>query len=267
MAGLVAIALALGLVTAVLELVWMARTGKLDRAAWREMGLSLSPLIPNTVFTLMSSGVWAAIYFSAHHRAWLPIPASIGTLVLALIAVDFSYYWEHRVAHRLPFLWKLYHAAHHSSASYTVATAYRVSFLNQFLSPAFYLPWVWLGFHPLLILALQLFAFHWQAWLHTEWIGPLGWLDRWFNTPAAHRVHHSTAPEHRDRNLGAISLLWDHLFGTFAEPAPRLIYGIAGRSPPTSMSGIYLGPWREVDQARQVDPPASMLAARSTNSV
>lgn len=244
LAGLVAVAVAFGLVTAVLELVWMARGGRLDRGALREMALSLSPLLPNAAFTLLSSGTWVGLYVTAHQLAWVQLPVSLSMSLVALIAVDFSYYWEHRVAHRLPFLWRLYHAAHHSSGVYTVATAYRVSFLNQLLAPAFYLPWVWLGFHPLLILAVQLFAFHWQAWLHTEWIGSLGWFDHWFNTPAAHRIHHSTALEHRDRNLGALTLIWDHLFGTFAEPASDLKYGIAGREPPTSIVGIYLDPWR-----------------------
>jgi sterol desaturase/sphingolipid hydroxylase (fatty acid hydroxylase superfamily) len=244
LAGIVAIAVALGLVTALLELIWMASSGRLNRAAWREMGLSLSPLVPNAAFTLVTSGIWAALYVSAHQRAWLEIPTTLLSAMAALVVVDFSYYWEHRVAHRLPLLWRLYHAAHHSSASYTVATAYRVSFLSQLLAPAFYLPWVWLGFHPLLILALQLFAFHWQAWLHTEWIGPLGWVDRWFNTPASHRIHHSTAPEHRDRNLGAISLVWDRLFGTHALPAENLSYGIADQPAPKGILDIYLDPWR-----------------------
>lgn len=244
LAALVGIAVALGLVTAVFELIWMASSGRLNRSALREMGLSLSPLLPNAAFTLLTSGIWAALYVTAHELAWVQWPVTAGFALIALVAVDFSYYWEHRVAHKLPLLWKLYHAAHHSSPAYTVATAYRVSFLSQLLAPAFYLPWVWLGLHPLLVLAMQLFAFHWQAWLHTEWIGSLGWLDRWFNTPAAHRVHHSTAEQHRDRNLGAISLLWDRLFGTYAAPASNLHYGIDGCEPPRSAMGIYLDPWR-----------------------
>ncbi|MEO8670879.1 MAG: sterol desaturase family protein [Tahibacter sp.] len=244
LAGLVAIAVALGLVTAVIELIWLARQGRLPRAALREMALSLSLLVPNALFSLLGLGIWGALYAAAHERALFTFGISPLAILAALIAVDFSYYWEHRVAHRLPFLWRLYHAAHHSSDAYTVATAYRVSFLSQLLAPAFYLPWVWLGFHPLLIVALQLFAFHWQAWLHTEWIGPMGVFDRWFNTPAAHRVHHSTAPEHRDRNLGAITLVWDHAFGTYAPAATDLNYGIAGRSAPSTWFGIYRDPWR-----------------------
>lgn len=249
LAGLVAIAIGLGLVTAMIELLWLQRCGRLTRAVVREMAMSLSLLVPNALFSLVTVGVWSGVYMATHQRAWFPLETTPWVAIAALIAVDFTYYWEHRVAHRLPFCWRLYHAAHHSSSEYTVATAYRVSFLTQFFAPAFYLPWVWLGFHPLLIVALQLFAFHWQAWLHTEWVHSMGWLDRWFNTPAAHRIHHSNALEHRDRNLGAISLIWDRLFGTYAASRTNLHYGIHGHSPPRNPLGIYLDPWRSTERA------------------
>ncbi len=71
----------------------------------------------------------------------------------------------------------LYHAVHHSSPDYTVATAYRVSFVNQLVAPLFYLPCVLVGFEPLLVVGLQVFAIHYQAWVHTRAIGRLPLLD------------------------------------------------------------------------------------------
>ena len=46
------------------------------------------------------------------------------------------------------------------------------------------------------------------------WIsyGPV--LERIFVSPAMHQIHHSTAPEHWDRNYGEIFALWDWAFGT-----------------------------------------------------
>ena len=41
------------------------------------------------------------------------------------------------------------------------------------ISPAFYLPWVLLGLPAVLVLGFQLACFHYQAWLHTELVGPL----------------------------------------------------------------------------------------------
>ena len=240
----IGVCVAAGLVLAVDEIVWLRRRKKLTHARVREMLLSLSPLPLNIAVTIAMSSVWGALYVQAQSGAIQSIPINALTLVGALLAVDLSYYWEHRCAHRLPWLWGLYHAIHHSSEDYTIATAYRVSFVNQIFSPAFYLPWIVLGFHPLLIAGLQLLAFHYQAWLHTEMIETLGIFDRWFNTPAAHRMHHSAAIEHRDRNLGAITLLWDRVFGTYAQTCADVCYGIPGVRPPRTLLALYVDPWR-----------------------
>ena len=38
-----------------------------------------------------------------------------------------------------------------------------------------------------------------------------------FNTPSHHRVHHGTNPQYIDKNYAGILIVWDRLFGTFAE--------------------------------------------------
>ncbi|HEY6893775.1 MAG TPA: sterol desaturase family protein [Rhodanobacteraceae bacterium] len=244
LSALIGICVAAGFVLGVSEILELQRSRALRRERIGEMLLSLSPLPVNVLVTLGLAGFWGALYAEARALAPVHWPVNATTFALAFVAADFSYYWEHRCAHRVPWLWGLYHAIHHSSADYTIATAYRVSFINQTFSPAFYLPWVLLGFDPLLIAGWQLFAFHYQAWLHTETIGTLGWLDRWFNTPAVHRVHHSRAAEHRDRNLGAVTMIWDRCFGTYTAPVAILRYGIPGIDPPRSMRGLYVDPWR-----------------------
>lgn len=244
MSAVIGLCMSAGFVMAWEEWGWLRRRGALTPEARREMRLSLSLVPPNVAVSLLAGGVWSGVFFAAsaraawHWQSWLAIPA-------AFIACDLSYYWEHRCAHRVPTLWRLYHAAHHSSPAYTAATAYRVSFLNQLLAPAFYLPWVLLGISPVLVLGFQLACFHYQSWLHTEAIGPLRALDPWLNTPANHRVHHSTAEAHVDRNFGAVLMVWDRLFGTYAAPAPALRYGIRGEAPPRCWWEIYSLPWRK----------------------
>ena len=251
----VGFSMAAGLLVAWEEWKWMRASGRLTRAARREMLLSLSLLAPNVPVSLAAGGAWAAIFLAAEAAAPWRIELGVASVLLAFIACDFSYYWEHRCAHRVGLLWRLYHAAHHSSPGYTVATAYRVCFLNQALAPAFYLPWVLLGLSPVLVLGFQLACFHYQAWLHTESIGRLRHLDPWLNTPANHRVHHSTAPRHRDRNMGAVLMVWDRLFRTYAAPEEKLAYGIAGASPPTRWWEVYVQPWRANPRAASKESP------------
>ena len=242
--------MAAGLLVAWEEWKWMRACGRLTPRARREMALSLSLVPPNVLVSIVAGGVWAAIFLAAESRAWMPMEFGVGTAIAAFVAADFSYYWEHRCGHRVGLLWRLYHAAHHSSPDYTVATAYRVSFLNQALSPAFYLPWVLLGFPAILVLAFQLTCFHYQAWLHTESIGRLKPLDPWLNTPANHRIHHSIAARHRDRNLGAVLMIWDRSFGTYAAPEADLVYGIAGDGAPARWWEVYVQPWRAVARSK-----------------
>jgi sterol desaturase/sphingolipid hydroxylase (fatty acid hydroxylase superfamily) len=242
--ALIGTCVAAGLVIGVEELLWLRRARRLDGSRVAEMLRSLSPLPINIFVSIAMMGWWSVFYRQAQSWAVMPLPLNAASIVCAFFLVDLSYYWEHRCAHRLTWLWGLYHAIHHSSRDYTIATAYRVSCINQMLSPAFYLPWILLGFHPLLIVGWQLVAFHYQAWLHTEMIGSLGIFDRWFNTPANHRLHHSAAIEHRDRNLGAVTMLWDRLFGTYLAADEQLVYGIPDFKVPTNALGLYIDPWR-----------------------
>jgi hypothetical protein len=56
-----------------------------------------------------------------------------------------------------------------------------------------------------------------QFWVHTRLIDRLGVLDRILVTPSNHRVHHAQNARYIDKNYGGIFVLWDRLFGSFAE--------------------------------------------------
>ena len=146
MSAAIAAAITAGLVVAIAELRWMSAAGRLTRVNVKKMLQSLSPLPPNIVVSALMVPVWAGTYAAASMLSPMDLPINPATIGLAFLAADLSYYWEHRCAHRVRPLWGLYHAIHHSSDAYTVASAYRVSFLNQLLAPTFYVPWILLGF-------------------------------------------------------------------------------------------------------------------------
>lgn len=226
------------------EYVGLRRSNRLT-ADWKCESLwSLGQLLPNGLTTFLMAPVWASIYFSAEQFAVTSLPISGLSILLAFLAADLSYYWEHRCGHLLRFIWAAYHGVHHTSSRYGVAAAYRVSFVNHFLAAAFYLPWILLGLNPKLVLAMQLIVFHYQAWLHSSRIGRLGWLDNWFNTPANHRMHHSRDSRHRYCNFGAVLMIWDRIFGSYAAPETGVEFGIAGASPVRRWWQMYLQPFR-----------------------
>jgi hypothetical protein len=70
---------------------------------------------------------------------------------------------------------------------------------------------------PKLFLVVALIDLLYQFWIHTEQVGRLGWFDRVFASPSNHRVHHAVNDRYVDRNYGGILIVWDRLFGTFAD--------------------------------------------------
>src|SRR5665647_3585262 len=64
-----------------------------------------------------------------------------------------------------------------------------------------------------------------QFGLHTKLLGKLGPLEAVLVTPSHHRVHHAINPRYLDRNYGGMLIVWDRLFGTFAEELEEPVYG------------------------------------------
>lgn len=261
---LVGLAITAGLVLAAREYVQCRREG--SSFANLNVRLSLSTLGPNVLIYLVLAPWWALVYQQIAESTSQSLSINVASLVIAFLACDLSYYIEHRCAHKFRILWRLYHGTHHNSDVYNIPLAYRVNFVSQFFSPLFYLPWLFLGLHPLVVLGFQLFVFHYQAWIHTESIGRLGFLDQIINTAANHRMHHSCDPAHQAVNLGGVTMLWDRLFRTYCPPQDEVIYGISDTPATTTYSGIYLDPWRNgfqqynvrrVGQMNGKDPCAS----------
>ena len=243
----VAACLTAALIVARIEWKSLRAEGKLTCVILEDMRLSLATLPTTIVAMLIGAATWALAFVAVAQASPYVLTGSPVLLALAaLIAADFSYYLEHRCAHRSMLLWRLYHAVHHTSKHYNVAVAYRVSFLHQLVAPLFYLPWVASGFEPLLIMASHLIVLHYQGWVHTEHIGRLRFLDGWLNTPANHRMHHSAKLTTSPKNFGGILIIWDRLFGTYIRPSKVNDYGIAGVTAPTSLWGLYTAPFRRL---------------------
>ena len=144
---------------------------------------------------------------------------------LALIAADFSYYWMHRIEHEHRILWAS-HSVHHSSEDYNLSIGLRLSLTDSLTEWIFLVPMILLGFSPFQTVIAIALVTQYQHWIHTQYIGKLGWLDEVFNTPSAHRVHHGSNPEYLDKNYGGVLIIWDKLFGTYAREEAPVVYGL-----------------------------------------
>lgn len=201
------------------------------RDTYRNMDMisSLSSGITNVVKDVLGLSISILAYsWLVSHVALFHIESTFWTYAIAFMALDFSGYWTHRIAHQVNFFWNK-HAIHHSSEDFNLACALRQSvssFVNIFT--IFLLPAALLGVPAQVIgvvAPLHLFA---QFWYHTQHIGKMGFLEKIIVTPSHHRVHHAINPEYIDRNHGQIFIFWDKLFGTFQEELPESppVYGI-----------------------------------------
>lgn len=144
--------------------------------------------------------------------------------VIAIIAFDFCDYWLHRVGHESAAFWAA-HVVHHQSQEFNFSTALRQESTVAFLGWPFYLPMALLGVPPEQFGMAGLVVLLYQFWIHTEHVGKLGWFDRVFSSPSNHRVHHAVNDGYVDKNYGGMLVIWDRLFGTFAEEGERCVYG------------------------------------------
>jgi sterol desaturase/sphingolipid hydroxylase (fatty acid hydroxylase superfamily) len=154
------------------------------------------------------------------------LPVNIWTILGAIVLVDFMYYIDHRVGHRVRLMWAVSHSVHHSSPLFNQTTALRISFVDGFISPWYYTPVILIGFDPLLVAAAFSVVLAYPQWIHTETIGKLGWFDVIMNSPSNHRVHHGVQEQYLDKNYGGIFMIWDHMFGTYEPEGEPVTYGL-----------------------------------------
>jgi sterol desaturase/sphingolipid hydroxylase (fatty acid hydroxylase superfamily) len=141
------------------------------------------------------------------------------------------------------------HAVHHSATRFNLSAAVRLGWTGQLTGGfLFFLPLAWIGFHPAAIALMLALGLLYQFFLHTALpvhLGPLEWL---LNTPRHHRVHHACNEACLDTNYGSTLIIFDRLFGTFAE-APReeaMRFGLKGRVPSNNPFVIALGEWKHL---------------------
>ncbi len=168
-------------------------------------------------------GIYAWLFL---HFRFFTIPSKVFTWVILFLGVDFFYYWFHRLAHEINFLWGG-HVVHHQSEEYNLSVALRQGAFQKFGSFAFYLPLALIGFDPVMFIVVSQVQTLYQFWIHTKTINkfpaPIEFI---FNTPSHHRVHHGRNPEYIDKNHGGTLIIWDRMFGTFREEKNEVIYGI-----------------------------------------
>jgi alkylglycerol monooxygenase len=230
---------------------WVARRRGLRDAyrlndAINSLSLGVISQVANLFVRVLAIGIYAWVFERVALGLW---PTDTWwTWLLAIVFYDFCYYWNHRFGHESAAFWAS-HVVHHQSQRYNLSTALRQTSSGALLGWVFYLPMAVAGVPPEMFAVAALVDLLYQYWIHTELVGKLGWFDRWFASPSNHRVHHAVNDRYLDRNYGGILMVWDRLFGTYAEETEKCVYGT--RSPLESWDPLWANLEVYADLARK----------------
>ncbi|WP_049722360.1 sterol desaturase family protein [Gilvimarinus polysaccharolyticus] len=178
----------------------------------------LNTLVLRLFFPLAAVG---AAYLAAD-RGWglfnlIALPSWLA-VVVCFILLDLTIYFQHRLFHGVPWLWRL-HRVHHTDLEFDITTGLRFHPVEILLSIALKIMVVIaLGAPALAVLLFEVVLSSTAIFNHANVSLP-AWAERWARlivvTPDMHRVHHSIVRQETDSNFGFNLPWWDRLFTTY----------------------------------------------------
>lgn len=182
--------------------------------------LTLKLLVP---VSMAAAALWAQTHGIGLFNQWDLTPGARGPVFLASLALlDLAIYWQHRLFHVVPWLWRV-HRVHHADAGFDVSLGLRFHPLEIVPSALFKLAVVVaLGVTPVAAVSYELLLLAMSLFSHTDLALPTradAILRSVLVTPDFHRVHHSVHRRETDSNYGNWLTLWDRLFRSYiAQP-------------------------------------------------
>ncbi|MBA2622099.1 MAG: sterol desaturase family protein [Chthoniobacterales bacterium] len=209
----------------------------------------LGRLLVNTVFSAVAFLVAAALVRPAALSAmrWtgqqsfglihvVPMPAG-AQFVIAFLLMDLSFYWWHKLNHRVPFLWR-FHNVHHIDPDLDVSSGFRFHFGEVAMSAAFRVVQVALiGISLPAFVAYELIFQANTVFHHSNVRLPIR-FERWLNkvlvSPRMHGIHHSQVEGETNSNYSVVFPWWDRFHRTLGLNVPQaeIVIGVPGYSSP-----------------------------------
>jgi sterol desaturase/sphingolipid hydroxylase (fatty acid hydroxylase superfamily) len=151
------------------------------------------------------------------HYVGLPSLIELG---LAVLFLDLIIYWQHRIYHLIPVLWR-FHRMHHADTEFDVTTGIRFHPGSILLSALIKLAAILLlGPSVYAVIIFEVLLNATSLFNHSNLRIPVPIdqiLRRIVVTPDMHRVHHSTATDELNCNFGFNFPWWDRLFGSYLD--------------------------------------------------
>jgi len=205
----------------------------------------LFPILAVSSSIIAERNGWGAL----HHVA---LPTGI-KVVVTIILMDLAIYWQHRIFHTFPWLWRL-HRMHHSDRDFDVSTGVRFHPIEIALSMGVKIGTVFaLGASPIGVLLFEILLSATSLFSHANFRLPKkleAFVRGVFVTPDMHRVHHSIRREETDSNFGFNFSTWDRVFRSYKANSidgDRQVFGVDGFREPNQLTlvNLLLQPFRK----------------------
>ncbi|SOD94862.1 sterol desaturase family protein [Spirosoma fluviale] len=205
--------------------------------------------VAERLLDIFTTGAFYFVYDYLHrHYALFDIRANVWGWAGLLIATDFIWYWYHRLAHEINVFWAV-HVVHHQSEEFNYTVSARITVFQAVVRTGFWAILPIVGFPAEMITGVLLLHGLYPFFIHTRTVGKLGWIEYVFVTPSHHRVHHASNPQYLDKNYGDMFIIWDKLFGTFAEEGEEPVYGLTKQLDSYSFLWQHFQGWLELGVA------------------
>jgi sterol desaturase/sphingolipid hydroxylase (fatty acid hydroxylase superfamily) len=204
----------------VLQRLWPRRQ---VGGGWRRSATNIALAIIDTAVLRLAFPLLAfdlSIRLAERQVGLLQALPEVPAVVLGVLILDVAIYWQHRLHHAIPVLWRL-HRVHHADTSIDVTTGVRFHPLEIALSMAIKLGIIALfGIAPLAVLIFEIALSVGALFTHTNLYLPATFehVLRWvLVTPEMHRVHHSWHRDETNSNFSFHLSLWDRLFRSYRD--------------------------------------------------
>jgi len=198
-----------------------------------------------TIFTGVFLNIFVFYSLAVEHIGLISYdPSHWSTWVIAIFAMDFTFYVGHRACHEIPLLWAM-HCVHHQSHDYNLSVGVR----TPWLQPLMFSPFIFLlalsGIPVAVLGPVYLGQQVYKLLVHTQLIGNLGILEKLFVTPKHHGTHHAYNEQYRGKNYGGVFLIWDKLFKSYVETKEKPVYGVSSEEVHNPLRNN-IDPWIEL---------------------
>ena len=139
-------------------------------------------------------------------------------LVIEVLLLDLLLYWQHRVFHKVGFLWRL-HKMHHVDLELDSTTGVRFHTIEILISTLLKVGVIALiGASPISVVVFEIILNSASLFNHGNFYIPIKVdkiLRKVLITPDMHRVHHSVFINERNSNFGFSVPWWDFIFKSY----------------------------------------------------